>query len=100
MMKPARSLQAREGGGVSITPPLSPFQPHANRNLRFTIQLTSGQRSIEKHLAAAAKDNRYEYITAGESTLETKSPLAAYINRTNVIDKVRERGGCGLGSAG
>ena len=43
-------------------------------------------------MAAAAKDNRYEYFTAGESTLETKSPLAAYIDRTNVIDKVRERG--------
>ena len=39
-------------------------------------------------MAAAAKDNRYEYITAGESTLETKSPLAAYINRTSVIDMV------------
>ena len=48
-------------------------------------------------MAAAAKDNRYEYITAGESTLETKSPLAAYINRTSVIDKVRERGSVGWG---
>ena len=48
-------------------------------------------------MAAAAKDNRYEYITAGESTLETKSPLAAYIDRTNVIDLVRERGGVGWG---